>query len=71
MKVITNGNFVGTRVTCILCTCEYEIEAGDSPGDLMRIEGNGKVTYRAWFQCPQCNNLNVMPPVVVTNEESA
>jgi hypothetical protein len=71
VKVIHNGNYVGTQLQCILCKCVYEIQSGDSPDDLMRIVLKDKTVYRAWFECPQCWNLNVMPPVEVDAESDS
>jgi hypothetical protein len=71
VKVIQNGNYVGTQLECILCKCVYEIQSGDSPDDLMRIERADKTIFRVWFECPQCHNLNVMPPVEVPSDSDS
>lgn len=53
MKLVLNGKLVGQVLTCDVCQCAFEIQAGDSPDEVMMSMGGPTVVV---YICPQCRN---------------
>lgn len=56
VKVITNGVFVGRRLTCPVCGCVFEIQAGDNPSETLLADTADNRILAVYFRCPQCNS---------------
>lgn len=53
MRVVKNGKLVGQVLTCDACQCEFEIQSGDRPDEVMMAMGGPVAVV---YDCPQCRN---------------